>query len=178
MIAPGEPTPLAVTMDEAKDALRMNAGHDDVLSGMLRAATVICEQYTGLWLVARTVVETMPITGDWQRLSATPVQAITGAVGVPADGATFALPVQSHAMDIDSRADGWVRVTQPGSAGRVRVTYRAGMAETAGRTPDALRQGIILLAGHMMRDRDRDAPAQPPAAVAALWRPWRRMRLA
>lgn len=42
--------------------------------------------------------------------------------------------------------------------------------------PEALRHGVIRLAAHLYRDGD-GAAAAPPAAVAALWRPWRRMRL-
>jgi uncharacterized phage protein (predicted DNA packaging) len=41
----------------------------------------------------------------------------------------------------------------------------------------ALRQGIVRFAAHQFRERDtRDADA-PPAAVAALWRPFRTVRL-
>jgi hypothetical protein len=45
--------------------------------------------------------------------------------------------------------------------------------------PEGIRQGALRLAAHQYRERDVDAPQPvPPAAVAALWRPWRRMRLA
>lgn len=40
---------------------------------------------------------------------------------------------------------------------------------------EPLRQGIVRLVAHMHLHRDGDQ--SPPAAVAALWRPWRRMRL-
>ena len=92
-------------------------------------------------------------------------------------GWNFPLPVASYAIDIDPSGNGWVRVSQPGAAGRMRVTYAAGMAADAAQVPDVLRQGIIMLAAHLHRERDRDVPLDPPAAVAALWRPWRRMRI-
>lgn len=41
--------------------------------------------------------------------------------------------------------------------------------------PPAVVQGIIRLAAHLYAHRDDDAG--PPAAVAALWRPYRQMRL-
>lgn len=43
--------------------------------------------------------------------------------------------------------------------------------------PEALRHGIIRHAAHHYRERDNDPASQPPAAVAALWRPWRALRL-
>lgn len=173
------PLPMAAGIDEARSFARLDGGQDDaVLAAMLRSATGICEQFTGQALVSRTVSETVNIAvGQWQRLCRSPVSAIILVEGLPADGAAFVLPVASYAIDIDPRGDGWVRVVQPGTAGRMRVTYQAGMAASAGLVPDALRQGIVMLAAHLHRERDRDAPGEPPAAVAALWRPWRRMRL-
>jgi hypothetical protein len=41
--------------------------------------------------------------------------------------------------------------------------------------PPPVAQGVVLLIAHLFADRD--GTAAPPAAVAALWRPWRRMRL-
>lgn len=57
------------------------------------------------------------------------------------------------------------------------VTYRAGMAEAMGDLPDALRQGIVRLAADHYLARGSES-ATPPAVVSALWRPFRRMRLA
>lgn len=173
------PLPLAAGVDEARDFARLGSGQDDVaLAAMLRSATGICEQFTGVALVSRSMTETLNIrVGEWQRLARSPVSSISAVVGVPAEGAAFALPMANYAIDIDPQGDGWVRVTVPGIAGRMRVTYQAGLASDVGLVPDGLRQGIILLAAHLLRERDRDAPGEPPAAVAALWRPWRRMRI-
>lgn len=173
------PLPLAAGIDEARDFARLGAGVDDgVLAAMLRSATGICEQFTGQALVSRVMTETANIrSGEWQRLARSPVSAITDVVGIPAEGAAFALPVGHYAIDIDAAGDGWVRVAEPGIAGRMRITYQAGMAGSAGLVPEPLRQGIVMLAAHLLRERDRDVAGEPPAAVAALWRPWRRMRL-
>jgi len=170
--------PPAVTMDEARNQLRLANGADDaVLAALLSSATAICEDFTGCALVSRPLRETLGMTGQWQRLPQSPVTAITLVEGIPAEGPAFPLPVASYAIDIDPNGDGWVRVSQPGAAGRVRVSYMAGAAADASSVPDGLRQGIIMLAAHLHRERDRAVPLDPPAAVAALWRPWRRMRL-
>ena len=43
--------------------------------------------------------------------------------------------------------------------------------------PEPLRQGIIRLAAHLFTHRDAADAGPPPTAVAALWRPWRRLRM-
>ena len=43
--------------------------------------------------------------------------------------------------------------------------------------PAPLRQGIIRLVAHLFTHRDAADAGPPPTAVAALWRPWRVMRM-
>lgn len=180
------PVPMAATIDELRAWLRLGAGADDaLLAGPIRAATEACEAFTGMALVAREMTQILPVRGTWQRLAASPVIAITGVDGVPAEGSLFALPITSYAIDIDPAGDGWVRVIEPGSAGRIRVQLRAGMAASAGAVPDALRQGIILLAAQIYRARDGGEDGGNggagalalPDAIAACWRGSRRVRL-
>jgi uncharacterized phiE125 gp8 family phage protein len=113
----------------------------------------------------------------WQRLRRAPVQAITAVDGLRPDGLAAALPVSAFAIDIDGRGEGWIRVTAPGEATRVRVTYQAGLAGEWSGAPDALRHGIVRLAAHLYAHRDEEKGGAPPAAVTALWRPWRRIGL-
>ncbi|HEX7820320.1 MAG TPA: phage head-tail connector protein [Sphingobium sp.] len=170
-----------VALDDLKRYLKISLGDDDALLGeLLRAATDMAERFTGQILVDRAVAEVMPVTGEWQRLSIRPVRAVTGVVAIPATGAEFALAVEAYAIDIDRNGDGWVRVVRQGAAAgmgaRVRVAYRAGIAADGAGVPEAIRHGIIRLAGEYHASRD-GLEVRPPAAVSALWRPWRRMRL-
>ena len=168
----------AASLAEARAYLRLDGTDEDALLGRLIAAsTALCEGFTGQVLLARAVVETVPVSADWRRLSLTPVGSITGLEGRSVTGENFTLAVDAYAVDIDAGGDGWVRVTSPGSAARADVHYRAGMADDWGGLPEAIRQGIVRLAAHMFSHRDDPDEAGPPAAVAALWRPWRRMRL-
>lgn len=41
----------------------------------------------------------------------------------------------------------------------------------------ALRHGIVRLAAHHYRERDNGPTGHMPTAIAALWRPWRMVRL-
>ncbi len=169
---------MVVTIEEAKAYLRIEHGDEDALiSRLIATATTLCEQFTGQVLVARTVTETVAATGDWRRLRATPVRAITSVEGLAATGMPFALAVGSYAIDIDAAGDGWVRVQASDGTQRAVVSLEAGMAADAGGLPAPLGQGILRLVAYLHTHRDSADDDGPPAAVAALWRPWRRMRL-
>src|SRR3546814_17723036 len=95
------------------------------------------------------------------RLRWTPVSAITGVTGVPAEGAAFALPIGAYGVDIDGNGDGWVRVTAPGAAGRVDVTFMAGLATDWAGGPEAIRQGAVRLGGDMFAQRAGEGSGAP-----------------
>jgi uncharacterized phiE125 gp8 family phage protein len=67
----------------------------------------------------------------------------------------------------------------PDTGARVAVRFTAGLAADWADLPESLRHGLIRLAAHQHRERESEGAAPlPPASVAALWRPWRRMHLA
>ncbi|MCI4589849.1 hypothetical protein MOK15_07065 [Sphingobium sp. BYY-5] len=178
MLAERESGNLAASLAELKAYLRIETGGEDaVLAGLLRSAATLCEQFVGQWLVARDVRETVAGDGGWQRLSARPVLGIESVAAVDADGVSEALPVGGYAIDIDAAGDGWVRSTRAGDRRVLAVSYRAGMASEMNGLPEALRQGIVRLAADHYLARGTESAA-PPAVVSALWRPFRRMRLA
>lgn len=161
-----------MTVDDAKAYLRLETAHEDALiERLVASARSLCEAFLGQLLIRREVIETLPANGAWQRLGASPVVAIGTIVAVDAAGQTTALPVDAYAIDIDPAGDGWVRA----NAARVRVTYSAGIADDADGVPAAIGQGVTRLVAHLHAHRD-DA-VEPPAAIAALWRPFRRLRL-
>jgi uncharacterized phiE125 gp8 family phage protein len=165
-------------LDEAKAYLRLETDEEDApLGAIILAAIGHAEAFTRQILIRREVTEMHPARSEWQRLGATPVYAVTSASGIPADGASFVLPAASYTAEIDNNGDGFVRVMQPGAAGRVEVHYQAGIAQSWPSLPESLRLGILRLIGHLHLHRDAADDTGPPAAVAALLRPWRRMRL-
>jgi len=158
-----------VAIAEAKAFLRLDGGAEDALiAGFIRAATGLAEVFTGQALIVRDIAESVPAVTTWQRLKTVPCVAITGIDGL--NGAAFE-------SDIDLAGHGWVRVIAPGTATRVTVRYRAGLAADWNGIPEALRLGIVRLVSHFHAHRDVPDAGGPPAAVAALWRPWRRLRL-
>lgn len=178
IITPYTLTPAALS--ELKDWLGVSITADDAaLTALLRAALELCESFTGIMPLIQTCEEVLPITSGWQELTTRPVQAITLVQGIPAEGARFALPVEAYALDLTADGAGRVRVINQGAAGRIAVRFSTGLAADWAGLPEALRHGVLRLAAHQFRSREGDGAAPlPPAAVAALWRPWRRLRLA
>ena len=174
----GELAAPAVSLAEVQAYVRIETGEEEaVLAGLLRTATSMCEQFTGRVLVSRRFTETVPASGEWQKLSLTPVRSIDSVETVGEDGVAAVQAVGAYAVDIDCAGDGWVRVAETGSARRFRVSGTAGMGADTNGVPEPLRQGIARLTAHLFNSRDGDG-GDPPAAVTALWRPFRRTRLA
>jgi len=122
--------------------------------------------------------EILAVCADWQAIQARPVIAITGVLGIDHAGTRSALAASAYAVEFRADGTGWVRVLDPGLAERVAVRFTAGLASGWDALPDGLRHGVVRLAAHNYRQRETgEAGPLPPAAVAALWRPWRGLRL-
>jgi uncharacterized phiE125 gp8 family phage protein len=170
--------PDSAMLDGARAYLRIDQQCDDPsLVAILLAAIAHAESVTGQIMIQRTARQILPSNSHWQRLSATPVSSIGTVKGLPADGAAFAIDAANYSARIDANNDGYISVRQPGAAGRVEIEYQAGLAQSWSDLPESLRLAILRLTGHLYVGRDDPADAGPPAAVAALLRPWRRMRL-
>ena len=167
-----------VSLAEAQAYVRIETGEEEaVLAGLLRTASLMCEQFIGQALVARPFDETLRASSQWQRLGLTPVRSIGGIALVADDQSETPLVAEDYAIDIDASGDGWVRLLRGAEESVVRVQAVAGMASDGNGVPEPLRQGIIRLTAFLFNARDGDG-GEPPAAVTALWRPYRRMRLA
>lgn len=170
------PGALPVSLNEARSWLRLGATVDDaVIAGLIRAATNICEAFIGRWLIVRAGEELVR-SGGAGRLSARPVVAIDAVTLLRADGSTRDLEPGDWRATI--AGDGSARVAIDGwdGADRARIAYRAGMAAGANAVPEAVRQGIMRMMQHLYEARD-GVGTGPPAAIAALWQPWRRLTL-
>lgn len=160
----------AAALAAGKAQLRLATDADDaLLVAFLESALGLAEQFTGQVLLARTMEARLLPDAGWQRLPAAPVRGILAVtVGTP----PVPLATDAYAVDIDAEAGGWVRI--PG-AGPATVRFEAGLASDWAGLPAAIRQGVALLAAHLFEDRG--GRAAPPAAVTALWRPYRAVRL-
>jgi uncharacterized phiE125 gp8 family phage protein len=172
------PPDLAGALADLKQWLAITgAGEDDALTALLGAALDTCEAFTGAMPLAAGCEEVHPAHREWLALAARPVQAIAGIEGIPAEGPRFALAPDAYEIELDADGTGRVRLLRQGAAGRIAVRFDAGLAPGWSALPESLRHGVIRLAAELHRARDGATTGTPPAAVAALWRPWRRMRL-
>ncbi len=205
MIGAAEPI---VSLSEAQAYVRIETGEEEaLLAGLIRSASGLCEAFINQVVIARPFAVLVAPTGQWERLPIAPVQSISAVSAIDLNGAATPLASRSYQLDIDTVGDGWVRVVQPqylltslpipdnswegevdpadGSllaaqtvgAPRVQVSGMAGLADHENNVPEPIRQGVLRLVAHLFTARDGDG-GEPPAAVTALWRPYRRMRLA
>lgn len=176
-VAAAAPIPV-VSLNELKAEARITTSEEDaLLAGLVRGATDLCERFTRTLLIAREVTEIVSADVAWTRLGAGPVRSIEAVAVLSQDGVETVLPVGGYAIDIDAAGEGWVRLIAARTERRLRVGYIAGLGGEPNEIPEALRQGVARLALHGFVRRDAAEPEAPPAAVTALWRPWRRLRL-
>jgi uncharacterized phiE125 gp8 family phage protein len=163
-------------LDEARAYLRIEHEEEDAsLAAILLSAMAQAEQYLGQILLRRTVREILPASTCWQRLHGAPFVSANSATAIPAEGASFT--VTSFSTSVDARGDGWFRVNQAGIAGRVELTYSAGLATGWAALPEAIRLGVLRLTAHLHAYRDDPADTGFPEAAKTLLASWRRIRL-
>lgn len=173
------PVPGGAALAELKHWLGISRPDEDTaLTGLLEASLTICEAFTGVVPLRQTVEEVVPLVAGWQELVSRPVQDLTGATLIAADGTRQTLATPGDVIEWRITSSACVRLLQPLEGRGVALKLIVGIADDWASLPAPLRQGIIRLAAHHFRDRDGKAPAVPPASVTALWRPWRSVRLA
>ena len=173
------PTVPTTALAELKQWLGITTTHDDApLTALLHAALDTCEAFTGQMPLTATCEEILPASGNWLCLTTQPVRAITTVQAVAPDATRTSLPPDGFELDLAADGGGRLRLLRPAGTSRVAVRFTAGIAPDWISLPPALRHGILRFSAYQHRERETDrAAAQPPAAIAALWRPWRRMRL-
>jgi uncharacterized phiE125 gp8 family phage protein len=176
MGGPGSAEPL-VSLAEAAAFLRLNgSGEEALLAGLIRSASGLCEAFLNQVVVARSFEEVVVASDSWTALSVMPVRSIDSLSMVEPDGTERPIAVEDYAVDVDADGRGWVRVDA--AARRLKVWGSAGLAADVNEVPEPIRQGTLRLVAHLFTARDGGSGGEPPAAVTALWRPYRRMRLA
>ncbi len=166
-------------LNELKQWLAITTTRDDAaLIALLRAAIEACEGFTRQMSLQSTCEEMLPALRRWHRLSTNPVQAISSVHAIAPDGTRRMLDTGDYLFDITADGCGRVNLLVPVEEGRIAVGFVAGLAVDWESLPVGLRHGIIRLAAHSHRMRNEgDSDGTPPAAMVALWQPWRRLRL-
>ncbi len=177
IITPAVLPPAALA--ELKQWLAISTSHDDaVLTSLLRASLDVCEHFTGVMPLASTCEEVLPACRQWRRLTTQPVQSITDVSYLTVAGSPSPLAAPDFEIELTADGAGLVRVNSWLAHNRIAVRFTAGLAPDWQSLPETLRHGVLRLAAHQHRERESNGgTAVPPAAVVALWRPWRRIRL-
>lgn len=166
-----------VSLSEAQAYVRIETGEEEaILAGLIRTASAVCESFLGQVVVARDVAADLPASAAWTQVPVSPMRSIASVELVDAKGASSPVPADGYAIDIDANGTGWARLVSTPGPGRMRVNGNAGMSVDQNGVPEPIRQGVLRLVAHLFAARDGGDGA-PPAAVTALWRPYRRMRL-
>ena len=162
-----------VTLAEAQAFTRIETGEEEaLLAGLIRTASGLCEAFLRQVVIERGFDEQLRASPEWQRLDTAPVRSIDA---VSANGAP--LPAAGYATDIDASGCGWIRIADPSVDGAVQISGTAGMAVSQNAVAEPIRQGVLRLVAHLFAGRDGDG-GDIPTAVTALWRPYRKVRLA
>lgn len=152
---PMPPADIGAAAEAIRGLLRLDPGNEARLVERLAGVALgLAESFCGQLVIERIVEERLAGATVWQALSVVPVRAILSEAG----------------GEIDRDRRGWVRTGEA-----VVMRYRAGLADGWATLPPEIAHGVAIMGAHLFDNRE--AAAVPPAAVAALWRPWRRMRL-
>lgn len=171
---------------ELKSWLGISRSNDDaMLVNLLEASHGLCEAFTGQMPLRQTAEEEVPFIAGPCRLSVLPVRSLVSVEKIADDGSRSLLDESDYDFVVKAGGAARFKFSWRGDGNLLAVRVQAGIAMDWASLPPPLRQGMIRLAAHHFRERDRPTQAksrQPglaaPASVTALWSPWRRTRLA
>ena len=169
---------LAPALAELKHWLGITREADDTqLTALIAAGVEACEAFTGLTPLASTIEETRDASHEWARLVTRPIAQIGEIETLDTHGARTALNEDEFDLHLSGDGSALLRLRRGPFVSRVVVTLEAGFTPDWASLPDGLRHGILRFAAFLHREGEQGA-GEPPAAIAALWRPWRQVRLA
>lgn len=178
IISPAALVPEA--LDELKQWLAITTTRDDAaLNALLRSSLDACEGFTRQMPLESECEEVLPATRGWHEIATSPVQTITSLASVGVDGVQTGIDPGHYLFDITASGCGRVNLLRAPPESRMVIRFTAGLAPDWASLPEGVRHGLIRLAAHAYRERNEgSADRSPPTAIAALWQPWRWMRIA
>lgn len=174
-----EPAILAPTaLIEAKALLRLETVDEEaLLAAQLRTALDLAEDFTGtVWLTA-TYREKRALRREII-LHKRPFQQLTALRLLYANGSDVALDPTLQTTQMSDHGEVMLSIAAPLLDGRdLVITYKAGAYSDWSQLPEGLRMGVLRMAAHLFTWRDDALSIGVPGSVAALWRPFKQLRL-
>lgn len=178
------PTDYPVAREEAKKQCRiLHANEDELIDGLIAAATSHIENTLDLSLMARTWRLTLDAFSDTIELPRGPVASVVSVRYVDSAGATQTVSADDYTIDLTSPSQ-WIVLNSGVSwpptldaVNSVAIEYVAGFVELPADYA-GLKHAILLMVGHWYANREAVSErqmAQVPLAVDALTAPYRRV---
>ena len=171
LVETSDPPVAPVTLQEAKDHLRLTDGsnpheHNDMLRRHIEAATNEVEGHINRALVQRTFEYRLPTFWDLMKLPVTPVQSITSIQYIDTNGVTQTLATSVYGADLNSEppyiyldyGQSWpgtrdihnaVTITFVGGYASVDSGDSPAITDYRKKIPEGIKQAILLLVEDM-----------------------------
>lgn len=183
------PSTTAITLQQAKDHLRIDGPQDDdYVTELINVATLAVEQYGRQALIRQTRRMDLPAFNDEIVMDFPPLASVS-AITYTASGATTSSTLSSDVYDVDatshpgrvlrSQGQSWP-ATKEDKFNAVQITYVTGFATASSGVPANYRHAIKLLIDRWYNDRTDyitgTMQQQLPWGVKDLIRPTRNFR--
>lgn len=172
-----------LTLAEAKAHLRVDGTDEDTL---ITALIVAAREQAEAFLRRALITQTWRLDADrfaaMMALAYPPIVSVSSVTYTDIDGNSQTVATSVYELDA---AEAIVRLkynqTWPSARDHpdaVKITYVAGYGAAGSNVPASIRQGMLMLIGHMFENRELSAPIlinQVPMATKHLWMPFRWM---
>lgn len=153
---------------------------DDLLTGIIAAATGYAESFTRRALITTTFISYLDSWPAEVLLPFPPLKSIEAFAYVDKDGTStaftdYTLDLPGNRVVIDETPTATLRKTNP-----IAITYKAGYGNAGSDVPGPIKQAILLLIGHYYNTREAviigTISSTTPLAVDSLLWPYRELR--
>ncbi|MDE0724646.1 MAG: head-tail connector protein [Alphaproteobacteria bacterium] len=181
-----EPAIEPLTLDEAKDHLRVDLSDDDaVILSYIKAARKAAENYTERSFITQTLKKSLDCFPALEmELPYGDVQSVESITYIDTNGTQQTLSSSDYQVDTDvtvarvapAPGKSWPS-TLSGQMGAVKVTYKAGYGDSADDVPEDLKSGLKMHVGHLFDHREATTPGvkveKVPFGMQYLFTPYR-----
>ena len=178
-----EPSIEPVTVDEAKDHMRVDhESEDGYISSLIVAARLHAQMVTRRAFITQTWVYYLDTFPSEIQIYLPPLQSVSSITYVDVDGVTQTLGTSIYTVDTDSEPgliyeaynQSWPSIRTVEKS--ITITYVAGYGTTASTVPEGIRQAMLILISHWYENREPfivgTSLAPVPLTIDALLAPY------